>query len=172
MAWITILKYFGEKNRQIYERRLNEVYAPLYGLVVRQEKYRQLFIPNHSFEEVPVLTSESVQTKVSFEFKKDGISVSQNESTTVGFLDRKQFLNILNDTNMGLARPRLLELIHQYHLLIYLEENAARESDHWKKATSEKVSVEIKLVQEILEGYMQTLKKLGIDKEIDLEIKL
>ncbi|WP_342719325.1 hypothetical protein AAG068_11250 [Bacillus paramycoides] len=37
-AYFGARKYFDNKNREFIERRLNEVYAPLYGLLAKQKQ--------------------------------------------------------------------------------------------------------------------------------------
>jgi len=171
-AWATISKYFYEKNRQIYERRLNEVYAPLYGLVIKQEKFREMYLPNVTRQEAPIFTSENKSSKQTLSFNSSGMNVSSEETKEVGFFDRKKFITTLKETNQGLARPRLLELINQYDLLVYLEETMEKGGDQWEKATSEKVIVEYGLTEEIISGYQATINKLGLDNDTTSDIHL
>jgi len=163
-AIIGVSKYFYEKNRSWNERRLNEVYAPLYGLLVKQETMRHLYFPHITVEKAPILTSEKKTTNQSFQFSSEGVKVSSSESSGgAGILDRKAFIEILNNTNKGLARPKLLILINQYELLVYLEENTEKESEQWKKATTKKVEVENALFKEIQYGYEDTIRNLKLD---------
>lgn len=162
-AMVGVWKYFYEKNRTIYERRLNEVYAPLYGYLIAQETFRQLFIPDVSVNDVPILTSEKRTINSVLSFGEEGSEFRQEEKTEVGFLDRKNFIRVLNESNKGLARPKLLILIKQYELLVYLEETMEQESEEWRKATNKKVEVELELFYEIVEGYESTIINLGLD---------
>lgn len=160
-AIIATLKYFHEKNRTIYERRLNEVYAPLYGFLVAQETCRQMYFPDTPIEEAPILTLEKevVNTVV------DLTNGKMNQSSRVeqsGIINRKNFIRILDKANNGLARPGLLIAIKQYELMVYLEENIEEHSPKWEKATEKKVEVEYKLFMEIVEGYEDTVHKLGL----------
>jgi hypothetical protein len=164
-AVITVRKYIYEKNRDIYIRRLNEVYAPLYGLIMKQEKFREIYIPNVPLEKAPILTSKTRTVKQTIDFSSGTITNTSEEKTAKGLLDRKAFLEVLNDTNKGLARPQLLKLIYEYDLILYMEENTEEGSEYWEKATTEKVNIEQALVKEIIDGYEETIYKLGLDKQ-------
>ncbi|KKM09561.1 hypothetical protein SY88_18370 [Clostridiales bacterium PH28_bin88] len=160
-ALVAMWKYFYEKNRDIYEKRLNEVYAPLYGYLVAQETFRKLYIPNVEVKTAPILTSE--KSIVNTQFSLSTGKVKQETRTEAGFFDRKNFIRVLNDSNKGLARPKLLLLIKQYEVLVYLEENTQEESEQWKKATEKKVDVEYELFKEIVDGYESTVRFLRLD---------
>jgi hypothetical protein len=165
-AFITAIfagkKYFYEKNRDIYIRRLNEVYAPLYGLIMKQEKFRELFSPDVSLETAPIITSKRRTITHKIDLSTGTASVSAGPEAT-GLLDRNAFLKVLNDTNKGLARPKLLRLIYEYELLIYMEENTDKKSVQNNIASSEKVKIELKLVREIVSGYEDTINNLELD---------
>ncbi len=155
-------KYFYEKNRLWYERRLNEVYAPLYGQLVKQETFRQLFLPKVTIQEAPILSSENRRIDQTVKYKETSIEISKKETTSIGILDRTGFFKVLNDTNKGIARPKLLILIYQYELLVHLEETADKQSNEWKMATEQKIQVEYALFNEIQEGYKETVEKLKL----------
>ncbi|MCW2278717.1 hypothetical protein [Heliophilum fasciatum] len=142
-AWISVKKYFHEKNKEVYEKRLNDVYSPLFGYLVKQEKFRELYVPNFNRKGFPILTSNKTE-----------------------LLDRKKFIESLNKTNFGLARPNLIILINIYELLVNLEETLEENSPEWEKASAEKVKVENELYEEILDGYIETTKRLKLDDNI------
>jgi hypothetical protein len=167
-AFITAIftgkKYFYEQNRDIYIRRLNEVYAPLYGLIMKQEKFRELYTPDLDIDTVPILTSTKQTIKQNINLLTGSITMTaEKEQTTSGLLDRKAFLKVLNETNKGLTSPKLLRLIYEYDLIIYMEENTIEGSHHFEKATNEKVKIERELVREIVYGYEETINKLKLD---------
>lgn len=87
----------------------------------------------------------------------------------VGVLDRQDFIKALNDTNKGLGSPELLRLISEYEILVYLEEHLEKDSEKWKRATEEKVNVELLLLKEIVKGYTNTRKKLRIGNNRNIE---
>jgi len=174
-AVIGVRKYFYEKNRDVYIRRLNEVYAPLFVFLVKQEQFRQVILPHLKRDEFPILTLVKKTIKNSVKFKADGkheISNDEKEET-LSIMDRKNFLKVINETNKGLASANLLVCISQYEMLIYLEESLSEDDPRWKEATSIKVNVENKLIDEIVRGYIKTLKKLKLGEENSLKsIKL
>lgn len=160
-AGIGVKKYFYEKNRDVFIKRLNEVYAPLYGLLIKQETFRRIYLPNSSIISEPILTLTSTNTQHSYNFELGRFFLTKEESRP-GVLDRKEFIKALNSTNKGLARPNLLNLIYQYEMLIYLEELNTND-EKWDKATSEKVRIELLLIREIVWGYRETVKLLDLD---------
>jgi hypothetical protein len=164
-----IWKYIQDRNRTTFERRLNEVYAPLYRYIAKQEMFRELYLRDKSVREYPILTSKTIHTKTTISLSGDGLSSSSNVEEEMGFLDRNNFIKILTDSNMGLARPKLLVLLSQYELLIHLEENTRRESEEWRKATNKKVEVEYMLIIEILDGYRDSARKLRLNKRSELK---
>ena len=62
------LKYRESKNREIYEKRLKEVYAPLFQLIARQELLRKIAFPNIGVEEAPIIsiTKRTTNQKLNF----------------------------------------------------------------------------------------------------------
>ncbi|WP_128895871.1 hypothetical protein [Longirhabdus pacifica] len=151
-VFVAVQRFKYEKNRDIYIRRLNEVYAPLYGLVIKQEMMRALIVPEHSFSEMPIITMESMQQKMNSELLLSSPFI----------VKRDDFLNILNDANKGLARPQLLIFMHQYEMLLHLEHRG--DIGAKKVQTSiQRIEVERLLVHEIIAGYRATLRKLAID---------
>lgn len=154
--------YKVQKNREYNERSLNEVYTPLYSLIVKQEKLRELFFPHITVKEAPIITTKKEITKQKFDINSGKIKFEQIEQK--GYLDREDFIKSLDDTNKGLASPELLRLIAEYEVLVYLEDTLSQDSEEWEKATQEKVDVEYQLAKEIVRGYSETRKKLKLGK--------
>lgn len=183
-------KWHEEKNRQIYESRLKEVYAPLMKLLIRQETFRKIYMPDFSIEKAPILrvvkTTESVTIK-------NGEMVKEINETT-GALDRELFIKELNKSNYGLARPNLLSLISQYEFLVEIENESRKvlqtiiprqmpedveeikrieelpQYKSFKSVAKSRTDIERKLVQEISSGYNETINKLGMDKSQGINI--
>lgn len=169
-------KYHKEKNRQIQERRLNEVYAPLIKLLIRQETYRAMIMPHISIEKAPIFFI--VETQQTISFQNGQVTVEKGEEKT-GKLDRTKFIAALDATNLGLARPKLLKLISEYEMLICLEDELrdilkpqidAQCVDkttvayrRFERVAHSRVQVEKDLVKEIVDGYNDTVKQLGLD---------
>lgn len=152
-------------DRSMYERRLNEVYALLYGHIVRQETIRELYLNHINIVDAPILTLIKRKTKSNIELTPNGAveKIIEDTEETITLIDRKNFIIALNDTNKGLARPELLILINRYEILIHLEESLNTDSEEYNVATTEKVNVEYKLIHEIVNGYIETIQKLQLD---------
>jgi len=175
-------KYSYEKNRQIYERRLNEVYAPLYRIIAMQEKYRKLFT-HTSVEEKPILYTKMINKELHKISNGNVIDIYEEIYEVDGILTKKNLLKCLNETNFGLARPELLTIISEYELLIHIQEDWEKRNindieefsekqlqeiyndPEIKKIINEEVKVERLLVKEIIDGYRETVKRLGISNE-------
>jgi hypothetical protein len=154
-ALVAVRKYYYEKNRDIYIRRLNEVYAPLFGMVVKQEEFRQSFMNDYPFTKAPLISLNTVK-KIS----KQGYSREE----VPGIIHRDKFNDCFNNIEKGLARPQLLELINKYqildHILIEKKYNVERKDELEEKL----VDIEAQLILEIVNGYYETIDKLEIDK--------
>lgn len=174
-------KYRHEKNRQLLEKRLNEVYAPLYRIFVIQETYRKLFVPHIGFDRAPIIHTKVINKNLKKVQNGQNIDIYEEITETDGRLTREKFFETLDKTNFGLARPKLLALISKYELLVYLEDDWKQGID-WETLTheqkqeysnypeiikilDERVKVARLLVKEIVDGYEETVKKLGIGIE-------
>lgn len=159
--------YAFQKNRDYHEKRLDSVYAPLYGLLCKQEVIRELYLKDHSHEKYPILefTTYKIKSNVNL-FTKESKEVSKEVIATV--LEKKAFINVLNESNKGLASSELLRLLNEYEMLLYLEEKLADNQD-LAKAQSKTVKVEHELVQEIINGYSESMRKLKLDKNKEIK---
>ncbi|HEY8892548.1 MAG TPA: hypothetical protein VIM70_20120 [Clostridium sp.] len=155
-AIIGVVKYFYEKNRELYIRRLNEVYAPLFSYLIKQETVRQLYCKHILIKDSPILTmTRTIET------------VKGTEKILI--IDRNFFVEILRDTNKGLIKPRLLKFLSAYEILIFLEESLENGSKEYEIATTKKVEVEYELFKEVQIGYEETVKKLKLDDEFEID---
>jgi hypothetical protein len=48
---IALRKFHYEKNRDYFLKRLNEVYTPLFSLIIKQETFRDVFFRNKPRDE-------------------------------------------------------------------------------------------------------------------------
>lgn len=154
-----LYKYYKTKNREVYEKLLSEVYAPLYQYLVKQELCRSLLELPQSYKETPILEITSRKTKTSY-----SATGMQGETIVepVLDLDRTGLINILDNVNMGLASKELYTLLSMYKVLVYYEGQSDKTADRVLKASIMKVEVENKLRKEIISGYSKYHKKLGI----------
>lgn len=117
-------RYFVDRNRSIYERRLNEVYAPLYVLVIKQEMYREFMVPELSRHEYPILTVRVIKDHLqSLAHPTINEKVSGEGEP---YLHRDRFIDACK--NFGLARPKLLKYMAEFQLLVQMENDCTTES--------------------------------------------
>ncbi|MDQ0875706.1 hypothetical protein QFZ77_004365 [Paenibacillus sp. V4I3] len=95
--------------------------------------------------------------------------IDHQENEEQGILDRKKFIQVLTETNRGLASQTLLNLLFRYEMLIHLEESNIHD-EKWEKASDEKVRIENLLIDEIVYGYKETVKLLDIDDNHSLSM--
>lgn len=183
------VKWQDEKTRSLYEKSLREVYTPLISELIKQEEYRQVLFPNLTFKEAPILSIKITRVHQQFNFSADGLSVKENKEEHPGILDRKNFLDSLKKDSYGLASPALLSCINKYEILLKLQDDAtktiletypefesdkkiydkAMQTDEGKKLAKishNRYEVELKLIQEIANGYNNCVKKLGMYDDI------
>lgn len=161
-----LYKYYSTKNKEINEKMLSEVYAPLYQYFVKQELY--CFITNfkRDINEAPIIELTSKSTKQTFSFGgNDHGKVKSEISTQVVLgLNREEFLKVLESINIGLASKELYTLLNMYKVLIHFEGMSDKTSEAFLNATIMKVDVENALRAEIIKGYEHYHKKLKLDK--------
>jgi len=162
-AYISVKKYQYEKNRELYVKRLSEVYAPLYELIIKQETFRETMMPTIKYNEVPIISLETIKTKTTYKNDTGEITV-QNEDVPFEeqLLHRLKFIKKKNEVNLGLCTPELLVKLNEYETLIYLEETTKDDQELFEKATTQKVEVELQLLKEIESGYFETIELLEI----------
>ena len=94
-----IYKYYQSKNREINEKILSTVYAPLYNYFVKQELYCNLKGLQRDVKQTPILEISSTRVKTKL---GNGKVESTREKFSVLNLDRKEFINVLHSVNIGL----------------------------------------------------------------------
>lgn len=160
--------YAFQKNRDYHEKRLDSVYAPLYGLLSKQELIRELYLGDLSVEENPIIEFINTNTKSSVNpFTGETQHISESEPSVI--LDKKSFVNILNDSNKGLASSELLRLLNEYEMLLYLKAKLVAGRDK-EKAEVKLLSVERELVREIIDGYSESMRKLKLHKNKKIKV--
>lgn len=163
-AWGVYWKWNDEKTRKLYERRLQEVYAPLCGLVIKQEAYRYLvkntdsdLIDKHSS---PIFSVE--QTITAITHNNTGTTVKKDSKYPDEFPNIYSYFELINKLNMGLARPHLLILLEQARLFQkvyndnFIQKLPADVSERHTK-------ILCNLVEEIVNGYNDCISHLDLD---------
>lgn len=147
----SLWKYFQVKNRDINEKILSEIYAPLYNYFIKQELYCHITKIGREFRESPII---GIQQTIN--------GVATEDADVLG-LNRKYFIEKLNNINIGLASKELYTLLSMYEVACYIEEN--HKNDKTLEATILKVEIENNLREEILNGYSYYHKKLGLSSK-------
>ncbi|MDQ0888224.1 hypothetical protein QFZ81_003312 [Paenibacillus sp. V4I9] len=124
----------------------------------------------------PILTTTNRKVKQTVDLFNSKV-IDHQENEEQGILDRKKFIQVLTETNRGLARQTLLNLLFRYEMLIHLEESNIHDEkwekasdEKWEKASDEKVRIENLLIDEIVYGYKETVKLLDIDDNHSLSM--
>lgn len=143
-SFAAVYKYFKEKNRDLNEKILKEVYAPLFQYIIQQEYVRR-FIPNLTFDEYPIISVSKKKT-----------NLGNNTPEIQEILRRNDLLIVKKSINFGLAPQDLLILLNVYEIA---NSNINQISDE------EYIKIEMHLRTEIIEGYLKYRKKLGLDKK-------
>lgn len=161
-----LYKYYSTKNKEINEKMLSEVYAPLYQYFVKQELYCFINGFKRNIVEAPIIELTSKKTKQTFSLGGDDSGNVKSETTTqtVLGLNRKEFLKVLESINIGLASKELYTLLNMYKVLIHFEGMSDKTSEAFLNATIMKVDVENALRAEIIKGYEHYHKRLKLDK--------
>jgi len=175
------IKYSHTKNREIYEKILKDVYAPLYRALFKQETFREFImkgkgIKEENIEDTPILT---------FFKEKNG--------EIIDIFGRTDILNIGKQINAGLASPHILELLSSYEITCYFEnelqnsyesfedyinkdrdekdiaKNEMRKINDYISLTISKVKIEKDLYTEIIRGYCYYNKKLGLESNCSIK---
>lgn len=157
-----LYKYYKTKNREIYEKLLSEVYAPLYQYLVKQELYRKIVDNTLDYKSSPILELTSKETVF------NDTSVKITTSPVLG-LNRDELLKVLDSINIGLASKELYTLLSMYKVLIHIENSTKKTRDDVLTASIMKVDIENKLRKEIVSGYKKYHNKLGVKAGGDMD---
>ena len=143
-ALAAVYKYFKEKNRDLNEKILKEVYAPLFQYIIQQEYVRR-FTPNLTIDEYPIISVTKKKAYI-------GSDVTEIENG----LKRNDLLTVKKSINFGLAPQDLLVLLNVYEIV---------DNDINQISDDEYFKIEMRLRTEIIEGYLKYRNKLGLDKK-------
>ena len=161
-----LYKYYSTKNKEINEKMLSEVYAPLYQYFIKQELYCFITDFKRNINEEPIIevTSKKSKQTISLGGENHGKIKSETSTKVVLGLNRQEFLKVLESINIGLASKELYTLLNMYKVLIHFEGMSDKTSGAYLNATIMKVDVENALRAEIIKGYEHYHKKLKLEK--------
>lgn len=161
-----LYKYYSTKNKEINEKMLSEVYAPLYQYFVKQELYCFVTGFKRNIKETPIIEITSRRSKQTISLGGENSGNVKSETTTqiVLGLNRQEFLKVLESINIGLASKELYTLLNMYKVLIHFEGMSDKSSEAYLNATIMKVDVENALRIEIIKGYEHYHNKLKLEK--------
>lgn len=145
-AVVAVYIYRKGKNRDIYEKILKEVYAPLYDYFIKQELFCNLIKFERNIKMSPILDM-----------------TNRNQEATFLGLSRDNFLKLRNNVNIGLASKELHTLLTMYEVTCCIENDKVFD-DTYCRATILKVKIENEIRTEILNGYKYYHKKLGLNE--------
>lgn len=143
-SFAAVYKYFKEKNRDLNEKILKEVYAPLYQYIIQQEYIRKC-IPDLTTDKYPIIS-----------ISKRKAHSGSDSSEVQEVLRRNDLLAVKKSINFGLVPQDLLVLLNVYEIA---DNNINQISDE------EYLQIEMRLRTEIIEGYLKYRNKLGFDKK-------
>lgn len=161
-----LYKYYSTKNKEINEKMLSEVYAPLYQYFVKQELYCFVTGFKRNIKETPIIEITLRRSKQTISLSGENSGNLKSETTTqiVLGLNRQEFLKVLESINIGLASKELYTLLNMYKVLIHFEVMSDKSSKAYLNATIMKVDVENALRAEIIKGYEHYHNKLKLEK--------
>lgn len=154
-----LYKYYKEKNREVYEKVLAEVYAPLFQYFVKQELLRKLMHIESDYKDTPIIEVTSKTTKTTMTIGKTTQTIS--EPKPVLELSRDVFMDVLENINIGLAPKELFTLLNMYKVTIHVCGGSNKTSDSQLESAIMQGKIEAKLRKEIIKGYKTYHKKLG-----------
>lgn len=154
----TVYTYVKGKNREVNEKVLKEVYAPMFQFFVKNDALAGLKESNIDYKEEPLHEWEKRIKKT--EIKKDGMQISV-KSVPILNLTKKDFLDMFDEVNLGLAPQELVALFSVYKATIFTVSEGMM-SKEGRRADTYRTALEYTIRKHAYEGYMKYCKKLGI----------
>ena len=155
-----LCKYFFARNYDMNLKILNEVYVPLYSYLVKQETFRFIACPENVWNESPIL--ELTITKKKQSASSQGI-YEEIEMSDVCGCKREQFLQVLENTNLGMAPSSLVTLLNAYKMVTFIS-SGTEINEQKAKALIIQKQIELELRKEIIKGYKFYQEKLKLRK--------
>ncbi|MCY6372410.1 hypothetical protein [Clostridium ganghwense] len=174
--------YLKTKNKEMYEKVLLSVYAPLYKILYRQEFIRDNMLLRKDCPNKDTSTTDCAPI-LDIETCKNGIIISQ--------IGRCEIIEKTKEMNLAYASPKLIELLSAYEFAckfqdkhksdyhMYIDECKKDINDineNTKQIAHSYVAFDISihniekdLILEIIRGFKQYKKMLGLDKDCSVE---
>lgn len=144
-----VIRYYKEKNRDFNEKILNEVYAPLYQQIIRQEYIRHLKPNEIPVEQYPIISLTNKRTKVLDMFTERQRTIEE----TTDIFKNTDLVEVTKNVNFGLAPQDLLVLLNTYKMANLMNTNVSDDEFNL---------IENNLRKAIIIGYNEYKKKLGL----------
>lgn len=147
-----VIKYYSEKNRDFNEKILNEVYAPLYQYIIKQEYIRHLRPEEMPLNDYPIISLTNEKTTI-----KNMLTIKQETIVeTTDIMKNTDLLKVSKSVNFGLAPQELLVLLNAYEMANLVQADVPDDEFN---------AIEQKLRKAIITGYNQYKKKLGLKND-------
>lgn len=162
----TIYTYIKGKNREINEKILSEVYAPMYQFFVKNDALTDFAEGNVDYKEYPLLEWMREKTVENF---TDGEYNIKKEVFGILGLTRKDFIETLDSVNMGLAPQELITLYNIYKTVNYLVDHTGN-GPKKDRVNDYQVSLEYTIRCHAYSGYQKYCKKIGINVSSETDL--
>lgn len=147
-----VLKYYKEKKRSHAEMMLNQVYAPLFTYILRQEYIRQgVEEEAYSEKNAPILKIEEAESHSHLHV--DPVA-EKNVEAQGSVLDMKDIFSVAKSIDLGLVPTDLLALLSIYN--IHDDRTRNRELER---------RYGLLLRKKIIDGYRKYRAQLGLGEE-------
>ena len=162
-----LFRYIKHRDDEVTLKVLNEVYAPLYAFIVRNDTFCYV-----AGKHMPFLSVSLRETKMNYNSKTGEFSQEKGQRIPVeGMSIEKDLLAVCDNVNFGLAPYELVTLLNMYKV-VYLSTkdfnhnseqvpglicSNMREERRWLL----RHRVELALRKSIIEGYIKYSKKTG-----------
>lgn len=174
-------KEYQDRERELYERRLNKVYGPLMWFIIQQKEFQE-----HVFNKD---IRDRLKCGFIFSVEINGGISTENYSMEIPDSSRDIFC-VFNKECYGLVKPELLALLSRYYLVKNLYDDEFKKikikfPDYWRNVDigrriylssqpeiikvnaleKKKAAYEIELMLKIIDGYNECIIKIGMDNQ-------
>lgn len=154
----TVYTYIKGKNREIDEKVLSEVYAPMFQFFVKSDSLANLKECVIDYKNDALHDWEKNITRM--QKNKNGVTISCQIIAIPNF-SKEDFLNMFSEVNIGLAPRELVVLFSIYRATVYMEKNETSYEKR-ERAVAYGKDIEYAIRKHAYVGYMTYCNKLGI----------